>query len=76
MHGLEHGRKLRALGLRDPGEHVAVEVHRAALIGRLGEDHGGGDDLGVSVVVHAYRHHHGNVLIGAPHDFLRHIPST
>ena len=46
--GLEHGRDLRPLGLGYLGQHVAVEVHGAALVGgfreHLGDraDHAGG----------------------------------
>ena len=104
---LQHGGDPRAPGLGDPGQHVAVEVDRAALVGglredlgdradhagrlvprehahaapparlepreelppalgRLGEPPGRAYDLAVAVVVDAYRHHHGHVLVGAP----------
>lgn len=35
--GLEHGRDLRPLGLGDLGQHIAVEVDRAALLDGLRE---------------------------------------
>ena len=41
LHGvgrLERSRDGRALGLRRPGEYVAVEVHGAALVGGVGEN--------------------------------------
>ena len=35
VYGLEHGGDRGAPGLGDPGQHVAVEVHGAALVGGL-----------------------------------------
>ena len=41
VEGLEHGGDLGALGLGDLGQRVAVEMHGAALVLRVGEDLGG-----------------------------------
>lgn len=62
---------LAPLRLRRLGQHVAVEVHRAALVGRVGEHLGGADDLAVAVVVDAYGHHRRHVLEAAAPGVLQ-----
>lgn len=62
MDGLEHRGHLGALGLGDLREHVAVEVHRAALVGGVREHLG-------------YRARHGGGLVAGEHAHAREAPA-
>ena len=56
MNGLEHRGHLGALGLGDLREHVAVEVHRAALVGGSREHLGDGAGHGGGLVAGEHAH--------------------